>query len=146
MPINNVFFKKSAISSFAAKTAAVLLIIVLILLFVQKFVLVSDQERVRNTRSGITQLEYSLGIFHLDNGFYPTTEQGLRTLVSKPEIAPMPSKYDESGYIKKIPKDGWKRDFIYLSPGKHGDFDIISLGADGKKGGEDMDADITNWE
>lgn len=138
--------KKLFPPSFAVKTAAVLSTIVLLLLFTQKFLPVSDQARIKTTRTGIMQLEQALGIFHLDNGFYPTTEQGLSALVSKPSLPPVPSKYDDKGYIKKVPSDGWKREYMYLSPGEHGDFEIISLGADGQTGGEGIDADINNWE
>ncbi|MDD4160577.1 MAG: type II secretion system major pseudopilin GspG, partial [Synergistaceae bacterium] len=106
----------------------------------------NDQGRIKRTRDEISRIEQSLGIFHLDNGFYPTTEQGLGALLSQPAIPPAPLKYDPEGYIKKIPKDGWKRDFIYRSPGNYGDFDIISFGADGKKGGEGPNSDINNWE
>ena len=138
--------KKLFSPSFAVKTAAVLSAIVLLLLFAQKFLPVSDQAKIKTTRTGIMQLERALGIFHLDNGFYPTTEQGLSALVYKPSLPPLPSKYDDQGYIKKVPSDGWNREYIYLSPGKQRDFEIISLGADGEIGGEDINADINNWE
>lgn len=138
--------KKLFSPSFAVKTAAVLSAIVLLLLFAQKFLPVSDQAKIKTTRTGIMQLEQALGIFHLDNGFYPTTQQGLSALVYKPSLPPLPSKYDDQGYIKKVPSDGWNREYMYLSPGEHGDFEIISLGADGQTGGEGIDADINNWE
>ena len=138
--------KKLFSPSFAVKTAAVLSAIVLLLLFAQKFLPVSDQAKIKTTRTGIMQLERALGIFHLDNGFYPTTQQGLSALVYKPSLPPLPSKYDDQGYIKKVPSDGWNREYMYLSPGEHGDFEIISLGADGQTGGEGIAADINNWE
>lgn len=139
--------KKTRRGSFFIKTLALLSALALLSVFARSFIFVeNDQSRIRVTRAEISRLEHSLGIFHLDNGFYPTTEQGLSALVVKPEILPEPLKYDKKGYIKKVPKDGWKRDFIYRSPGQHGDFDIISFGADGIKGGEGISADITNWE
>jgi len=138
---------KSRRGSSFIKTLALLSALALFFVFARSFIFVeNDQSRITVTRAEISHLERSLGIFHLDNGFYPTTKQGLAALVIKPEILPEPLKYDKKGYIKKIPKDGWKRDFIYRSPGQHGDFDIISFGADGKKGGEGISADITNWE
>ena len=146
MSAQNKFSKKPPLTGFAVKTAATLSLIVLILLFGQKLVPVSDQARIKMTRTGIMQLEQALGIFHLDNGFYPTTEQGLSALVSKPSLPPVPPKYEDQGYIKKVPSDGWNREYIYLSPGKQRDFEIISLGADGQIGGEGIDADINNWE
>ena len=146
MSAQNKFSKKPPLTGFAVKTAATLSLIVLILLFGQKLVPVSDQARIKMTRTGIMQLEQALGIFHLDNGFYPTTEQGLSALVSKPSLPPVPPKYEDQGYIKKVPSDGWNREYIYISPGKQRDFEIISLGADGQLGGEGIDADINNWE
>lgn len=146
MSAQNGFSKKPVLPGFVVKTAAMLSVIVLILLFAQKLIPVSDEARIKTTRSAIMQLEQALGIFHLDNGFYPTTEQGLSALVSKPSLPPVPPKYNKEGYIKKIPLDGWKREYMYLSPGKEGDFEIISLGADGQIGGEGIDADINNWE
>ena len=146
MSAQNGFSKKPVLPGFVVKTAAMLSVIVLILIFAEKLIPVSDEARIKTTRSAIMQLEQALGIFHLDNGFYPTTEQGLSALVSKPSLPPVPPKYNNEGYIKKIPLDGWKREYMYLSPGKEGDFEIISLGADGQIGGEGIDADINNWE
>lgn len=146
MSAQNKFSKKPPLTGIAVKTAATLSLIVLILLFGQKLLPVSDQARIKMTRTGIMQLEQALGIFHLDNGFYPTTEQCLSALVSKPSLPPAPPKYEDQGYIKKVPSDGWNREYIYLSPGKQRDFEIISLGADGEIGGEGINADINNWE
>jgi general secretion pathway protein G len=146
MSAQNGFSKKPVLPGFAVKTAAMLSVIVLILIFAEKLIPVSDEARIKTTRSAIMQLEQALGIFHLDNGFYPTTEQGLSALVSKPSLPPVPPKYNNEGYIKKIPLDGWKREYIYISPGEQRDFEIISLGADGQIGGEGIDADINNWE
>ena len=146
MSAQNGFSKKPVLPGFVVKTAAMLSVIVLILIFAEKLIPVSDEARIKTTRSAIMQLEQALGIFHLDNGFYPTTEQGLSALVSKPSLPPVPPKYNNEGYIKKIPLDGWKREYIYISPGEQRDFEIISLGADGQLGGEGIDADINNWE
>jgi general secretion pathway protein G len=105
-----------------------------------------DEARVTKAKTDIKGLESSLGLFKLDNGFYPTTEQGLRALVSKPETGRIPTKYPDGGYLKKVPQDPWGHDYIYLSPGVHGDYDLLSYGADGEPGGEKFDADIKNWE
>ena len=105
-----------------------------------------DEARVTKAKTDIKGLESSLGLFKLDNGFYPTTEQGLRALVSKPETGRIPTKFPDGGYLKKVPQDPWGHDYIYLSPGVHGDYDLLSYGADGEPGGEKFDADIKNWE
>lgn len=106
----------------------------------------SEGAKSKTTQVQISQLEQTLGLFNLDNGFYPTTAQGLDALVNKPSMAPEPINYKRNGYMKKVPKDSWGREFIYECPGQHGDFDIISYGADGAEGGSDGNKDITNWE
>ncbi len=96
----------------------------------------------------IQSLETALNLYKLDNGMYPTTEQGLQALVAIPEAGPPPKKWRKGGYLEKgkVPKDPWGNDFIYLSPGLHGDYDIISYGADGVPEGEGKDKDIASWE
>ena len=104
----------------------------------------SDSAKRKTTITQIAQIEQTLGLFYLDNGYYPTTSQGLAALVSKPTGAPEPLNYPDGGYMKRIPKDAWGRDFVYLCPGERGDYDIISYGADGAEGGEGAGADISN--
>lgn len=96
----------------------------------------------------ISALETALESYKLDNGVYPSTEQGLQALVEAPTAGKLPAKWREGGYMKKgkVPKDPWGNDYIYLSPGSHSDFDIISYGADGESGGEGNNGDVTNWE
>ena len=99
-------------------------------------------------RVDIAALETALKLYKLDNGSYPATEQGLLALVEKPETGNIPKKWREEGYLdkRKVPKDPWGNDFVYISPGVHGDFDIISYGADGVPGGEGEDKDVNSWE
>ena len=106
----------------------------------------SEEAKVKTTVTQIAQLEQTLGLFHLDNGFYPTTAQGLEALVHMPSLPPEPINYKRNGYMKKVPKDAWGREFIYECPGEHGDYDIISFGADGAEGGEDGKQGPGNWE
>jgi general secretion pathway protein G len=99
-------------------------------------------------RMDIQNLETALKLYKLDNGKYPSTEQGLQALVEKPESGIIPKKWKDGGYLEKgkVPNDPWGNDFVYLSPGLKSDFDIISYGADGVPGGESEDKDINNWE
>ena len=93
-------------------------------------------------------LEDALKRYKLDSGRYPTTEQGLEALVSKPSTGVLPRNWQEGGYLDKteIPIDPWDNQYIYIAPGQHGpDYDIKSLGADGLEGGEGYDADIESW-
>lgn len=99
-------------------------------------------------RMDIASLETALKMYKLDTGAYPGTEQGLQALVEKPEAGVVPKKWKKGGYLEKgkVPKDPWGNDYVYLSPGLKGDFDIITYGADGAPGGEDENKDINNWE
>ncbi len=99
-------------------------------------------------KAQIRILEDALHQFELDNGFYPSTEQGLEALVKKPTVGRIPQNWREGGYLEKgvVPKDPWGNPYVYISPGNHGDFDLLSYGADGEPGGEGKYADITNWE
>ncbi len=105
----------------------------------------TDEARKTAAQVQIKQLEGALNLFRLDNGFYPTTEQGLEALVTKPNISPIPLKWREGGYIPKVPVDPWGKPFVYLSPGTHGELDLVSYGADGEPGGEGKDEDIQSW-
>ncbi len=92
----------------------------------------------------IVALESALDMYKLDNSVYPTTDQGLEALVSKPSN-PTPRNYRDGGYIKRLPKDAWGNDYQYLNAGEHGVIDVFSLGADGQEGGEGINTDIGNW-
>ena len=107
----------------------------------------TDDARIAEAKVQIRNFETGLKLFKLDSGHYPSTEQGLEALIEKPTIGRIPNNYREGGYLeqRKIPKDPWGNPYIYLSPGIHGDFDIISYGADGREGGEGKEGDITNW-
>ena len=110
-----------------------------------KFLGKTDTARITKVQSDIGALESALEIYKLDNYNYPTTDQGLEALVTQPTSDPAPANWQKGGYIKKLRKDPWQRDYLYLSPGEHGEVDIYSLGADGVEGGEEANADIGNW-
>lgn len=107
-----------------------------------------DEARQAKAKMQIESLESALKLYKLDNGPYPTTEQGLKALVEAPAAGNLPRNWRAGGYLEKgkVPKDPWGNEFIYVSPGSHGDFDLSSLGADGEAGGEGVDKDIHNWE
>ena len=107
-----------------------------------------DEARQAKARIQIESMETALKLYKLDNGSYPTTEQGLQALVEPPEVGELAKSWREGGYLEKgkIPKDPWGNEYIYLSPGTQGDLDLISYGADGEPGGEGKNKDITNWE
>ncbi|MFO7568453.1 MAG: type II secretion system major pseudopilin GspG [Smithellaceae bacterium] len=107
-----------------------------------------DKARQAKAKIQMESLESALKIYKLDNGSYPTTEQGLKALVETPTVGNLPKNWRQGGYLDKgrLPKDPWGNEFIYIAPGSHSDFDLISLGKDGEPGGEEFDADINNWE
>ncbi|MFW6181555.1 MAG: type II secretion system major pseudopilin GspG [Spirochaetota bacterium] len=108
-----------------------------------------EEARVTKARVEIANLEQALELYYLDNGRYPTTEQGLEALVRKPDTGPEPTNWQPGGYLNKprIPVDPWGTPYMYVSPGNHNsDYDLYSLGRDGQPGGEGYDADITNWD
>lgn len=105
-----------------------------------------DKALIQQAKTDMKSIETALKLYKLDNFNYPTTEQGLEALVSKTSIPPEPRNFKRDGYLDRLPKDPWGRDYIYISPGDHGDFDIVTYGRDGVPGGEDQDADIGNWD
>ena len=104
-----------------------------------------DEARVAAARQDVASLMQALKLYRLDNLRYPTTEQGLQALVSRPEAGPIPPNWKTGGYLDRLPKDPWGRPYQYLNPGLRGEIDIFSLGADGVPGGEGADADIGSW-
>ena len=106
-----------------------------------------DEAKVTKAKVDMKSIEEALGLFKLDSGFYPSTEQGLKALVEKPTTGRIPTRYSADGYLKKTPVDPWGNSYVYLSPGLHSNnFDLISYGANGEAGGEGFDADINSWE
>jgi general secretion pathway protein G len=108
----------------------------------------ADEAKQTKARVQIENFSSALKMYKLDNGQFPTTEQGLEALVTQPQSGDIPKKWKKGGYMakKQIPKDPWGNDYVYLCPGVHDDFDITSYGADKVPGGEDFNRDINSWE
>jgi general secretion pathway protein G len=104
-----------------------------------------DEARIIAARNDIRAIKSALNLYRLDNGVYPSTEQGLMALVQKPDTGVVPRNWKPGGYLDKLPKDPWRNDYQYLSPGVYGEIDIFSYGADGQPGGEGINADIGSW-
>ncbi len=122
---------------------------ILSLIVVPRFMDIPQKTRVEAAKQQIAAFGLALDRYNLDNGVYPTTDQGLQALVQKPGTEPMPMNYNEGGYLKKkeVPKDPWGHEYIYRSPGESGnEYEIMSYGADGKEGGEGTSSDIKSWE
>lgn len=115
----------------------------------------TDDAKRTAAKVQIRNIEGALQLYKLDNGVYPSTEQGLKALVQKPSVGVVPKKWKLGGYIQKLPEDPWGNQYKYLSPAPvqqgqfgqqtRGDYEITSLGTDGEVGGEGVNADIANW-
>lgn len=91
-----------------------------------------EEAKIVKARQDIRALESALELYKLDNGIYPTTDQGLMALVKKPASSPVPSNWKSGGYVKDLPMDPWNKPYQYLNPGAHGEIDIFSYGPSGQ--------------
>ena len=123
----------------------VVIIAILAALVVPKVIGRPDEARVIAAKQDIQSLVEALKLYRLDNQRYPTTEQGLQALVTKPAGSPIPPNWKSGGYVERLPLHPWGSPYQYLNPGLHGDIDVYSLGADGSPGGEGNDRDIGSW-
>ena len=140
---------KNKIKKQSGFTLLEVMVVVVILGVLASFVvpnLLGNKEQADQQKAitDIVALENALDMYKLDNSVYPTTDQGLDALVSKPS-SPEPRNYRDGGYIKRLPNDPWGNEYQYMSPGDNGNIDIFTLGADGQEGGEGPSSDIGNW-
>lgn len=126
----------------------VFIIGILLAIVAPKLIGRTDDARVVEAKAQIKNFDTALKLFKMDNGFYPSTEQGLESLIAPPTTGKIPNNYKKGGYLekKKIAPDPWGNPYVYISPGAQDDYEIISYGADGSPGGDSYDADITNWD
>lgn len=117
---------------------------ILAALIVPKVMSRPDEAREVAARQDIATLMQALKLYRLDNRRYPTTEQGLNALLKKPEVDPLPTNW--KSYVERLPADPWGGSYQYMNPGLNGEIDVFSYGADGKPGGEGVDADIGSWQ
>ena len=103
-----------------------------------------DEARVTVAKTDLKTISSALRMYRLDNGDYPSTDQGLTALVERPSKPPVPTNWTGDGYLPEAPIDPWNRPYVYRSPGQTGRFDLLSYGKDGKAGGEKLDADLTD--
>jgi general secretion pathway protein G len=104
----------------------------------------AEQAKVTAARTDVSNLMNALKLYRLDNGRYPSAEQGLDALVNKPTAGTIPGNWKP--YLDKLPADPWQHPYQYANPGVHGEIDVFSFGADGQPGGEGNDADIGSWQ
>jgi general secretion pathway protein G len=104
-----------------------------------------DQAKVVKAKEDIMAIENAMDLYKLDNGFYPSGEQGIQALVSKPTSSPTPTNWENGGYLKRLPIDPWGHAYHFANPGSHGDIDIFTYGAGNQPDGQGMNATIGNW-
>ena len=100
-----------------------------------------EQARITKAKSDVRALEAALNLYRLDNMLYPTTDQGLEALVTKPSGSPEPKNWKQGGYLDRLPADPWGNPYLFLNPGSHSTIDIYSTGLDPLSG----DDDLGNW-
>lgn len=150
--------RKTGLRVFAAQgergfTLIELLVVLVIIGILAGYIgpkIMGHPEEAKRTKAAlqIQAIETALKMYKLDNGVYPSTEQGLQALVEPPETGKLPPKWRSGGYLEKgkVPEDPWGNEFVYLSPGVHDDYDLSSYGPDNEAGGEDENADVNSWE
>jgi len=147
--LNKKAFKRPFLMANMAGFTLIELLVVLIILgllaalVAPKFFGKIDKAKMKTAKAQIELLGTALDDFRLDNGRYPTTEEGLKALREKPEGLP---NWDGPYLPKPVPNDPWGRPYHYKCPGDHGEYDLFSYGKDGVEGGEKANRDIVNWE
>ena len=119
---------------------------ILAALIVPKIMSRPDEARRVAAKQDIGTIMQAMNLYRLDNGRYPTQDQGLQALAQKPTTDPVPGNWKAGGYLERLPNDPWGNPYQYLDPGAHGQIDVFSFGADGKAGGDGNDADIGSWQ
>ena len=123
----------------------IVILSILALVIVPRVIDRPDQARAARAQSDIAAIASAVQLYRLDNFRYPTTEQGLRALVTRPRTDPAPQNWASNGYMDRVPVDPWGEPYQFLEPGVYGDFDVFTYGADGVSGGSAADADIGSW-
>ena len=123
----------------------VVILSVLALVIVPRVIDRPDQARAARAQADIAAITSAVNLYRLDNFRYPTTEQGLLALITRPTSDPAPANWASNGYMDRLPIDPWGQPYQYLSPGVHGDVDVFTYGANGVAGGTGADADIGSW-
>jgi general secretion pathway protein G len=103
-----------------------------------------DEARILAAKQDVSTIVQALKLYRLDNGRYPTTEQGLRALAAPPTVEPLAPNWKTGGYLERLPNDPWGSPYQYANPGTKSEIDVFSFGADSKLGGTGLDADISN--
>jgi general secretion pathway protein G len=152
MPAVRSSFRRLSVHGFTLIEIMVVITILGILaaLIVPRVIGRTDDAKIVAAKQDIASIMQALKLYRLDNGRYPTTDQGLQALITKPTTEPQPSNWKQGGYLERstVPSDPWGETYKYLNPGVKGEIDVFSLGRDRANGGEanTPDADIGSWQ
>lgn len=124
----------------------IVIMAILAAIVVPKIMSRPDQAKKIKAKQDIMTIENSMDLYKLDNGFYPSQEQGIQALVTQPTTEPTPNNWSTGGYLKKLPMDPWGHAYHYKNPGEHGEIDIYTLGANNKAGGTGLNSTMGNWD
>ncbi len=146
MKTNSATFRRLVQRGFTLIELMVVLLIIGVLaaLIVPNVLDRADDARVTAAKTDVTNLMQALKLYRLDNQRYPTAEQGLQALLTKPSAPPVPPNWKP--YLDQLPNDPWGKPYVYINPGVKGEVDVMSFGADGQAGGEGKNADIGSWQ
>ena len=146
MPISIRYPARALQRGFTLIELMVVLVIIGVLaaLIVPNVIERADDARVTAAKTDVNNLMQALKLYRLDNQRYPTAEQGLQSLLTRPTTGPAAPNWKP--YVEKLPNDPWSRPYQYLNPGVKGEIDVFSFGADGQPGGEGKNADIGSWQ
>lgn len=138
---------KSYQSGFTLIEVMVVVVILAILaaIVVPRIMRRPDQAKIVKAKEDVIAIENAMELYKLDNSAYPTTNQGIQALITKPTTSPIPQDWEQGGYLKRLPLDPWGHPYHYLNPGKHSDIDIFTYGANNQPGGAGINATIGNW-
>lgn len=132
--------------SFIEVMIVVVILAILATLLIPRIMGRTEDAKRAATKAQIKNFDSALQLYKLDNGNFPTTDQGLKALVEQPTSGPPAPNWKKGGYIAKVPVDPWGAPYTYATPSTHGEYEITSLGADGAPGGEGKNADIVSWD
>lgn len=145
MKKNYLNLYKQAAFTLIEVMVVVIILAILAAIVVPKVMHRPDEAKIVKAKQDIIAIENALDLYKLDNGFYPSTEQGIEALVTKPSSEPQPNNWEAGGYLKRLPTDPWGHAYHYENPGKHGAIDIFTYGAGNKPDGSGINSTIGNW-